>query len=87
MLFRSALDLCSVAAGWVDAYYEHGTNPWDWAAGALVATEAGAVVRTPPPGELGTTAALLLAAAPGVADELAALLVEAGAERVGPSGG
>jgi myo-inositol-1(or 4)-monophosphatase len=40
----SALDLCAVAAGRVDAYYELGLNPWDHAAGALVAAEAGLVV-------------------------------------------
>jgi myo-inositol-1(or 4)-monophosphatase len=37
-----AVDLCSVAAGRVDAYYERGVNYWDYAAGGLVATEAGA---------------------------------------------
>jgi myo-inositol-1(or 4)-monophosphatase len=40
----SALDLCTVAAGRVDAYYELDLNPWDHAAGALVAAEAGLVV-------------------------------------------
>lgn len=40
----SALDLCSTAAGRVDAYYELHLNPWDHAAGALVAAEAGLVV-------------------------------------------
>jgi fructose-1,6-bisphosphatase/inositol monophosphatase family enzyme len=40
----AAIDLCSVAAGRVDAYYERGLNPWDVAAGALIAREAGAVV-------------------------------------------
>lgn len=40
----SALDLCTVAAGRVDAYYESGLKPWDHAAGALVAAEAGVVV-------------------------------------------
>ena len=39
-----AVDLCSVAAGRVDAYYERGVNYWDWAAGGLIATEAGAKV-------------------------------------------
>ena len=37
-----AVDLCSVATGRVDAYYERGVNYWDWAAGGLIATEAGA---------------------------------------------
>ena len=40
----SAIDLCSAAAGRVDAYYELNLNPWDHAAGALVAAEAGLVV-------------------------------------------
>ena len=40
----AALDLCAVASGEVDAYFEDTTSRWDWAAGALVAAEAGAVV-------------------------------------------
>ena len=40
-----ALDLCMVAAGRLDAYYEDGVHLWDWAAAALIAAEAGAVVR------------------------------------------
>ncbi len=42
----AALDLCGVAAGRVDGYYEDTTERWDWAAGALIAAEAGAVVST-----------------------------------------
>ncbi len=41
----AALDLCSVAAGQLDAYYESNTNPWDVAAGWVIAEEAGLVVR------------------------------------------
>ena len=40
----SALDLCTVAAGRVDAYYELELHLWDYAAGALVAAEAGVTV-------------------------------------------
>jgi myo-inositol-1(or 4)-monophosphatase len=40
----AALDLCAAAAGRVDAYYELELNPWDHAAGALVAAEAGLVL-------------------------------------------
>ena len=40
----SAIDLCTAAAGRVDAYYELDLNPWDHAAGGLVAVEAGLVV-------------------------------------------
>jgi myo-inositol-1(or 4)-monophosphatase len=41
----AALDLCSVAAGRLDGYYEAGLNPWDMAAGWLVVTEAGGVIQ------------------------------------------
>ncbi|MBF4463323.1 MULTISPECIES: inositol monophosphatase family protein [unclassified Rathayibacter] len=40
----AALDLCAVASGRLDAYFERGLNPWDLAAGALIAQEAGARV-------------------------------------------
>jgi myo-inositol-1(or 4)-monophosphatase len=60
----ASLDLCMVAEGMVDAYYEKGLNPWDHAAGGLIAAEAGVVVtglRGAAPG-----AAMVLAAPPGV---------------------
>lgn len=68
----AALDLCMVAAGRLDAYYEHGLKVWDWAAGALIAAEAGARVVLPEPGD--HAAAVVVAAAPGIADELMACL-------------
>jgi myo-inositol-1(or 4)-monophosphatase len=40
----ASLDLCAVATGRVDAFYEQGLKPWDLAAGGLVASEAGASV-------------------------------------------
>jgi len=40
----AAIDLCHVAAGRLDIYYESGLNPWDLAGGQLVVTEAGGVV-------------------------------------------
>jgi myo-inositol-1(or 4)-monophosphatase len=43
----AALDLCHVAAGHVDAYWELDLSPWDSAAGAVIAREAGAVVEFP----------------------------------------
>ena len=46
----AALDLCRVAEGSVDAYYERGLHPWDLAAGWLVVTEAGGVVGGLPDG-------------------------------------
>ncbi len=39
-----AIDLCYVGCGRLDAVYERGLNPWDYGAGALVASEAGARV-------------------------------------------
>ncbi|NKY53282.1 inositol monophosphatase [Nocardia vermiculata] len=74
----AALDLCMVAAGRVDAHYEHGLNPWDWAAGALVAAEAGAVLRLPGVDSTGAGGELTVAAAPGIAAELAGLFDELG---------
>jgi myo-inositol-1(or 4)-monophosphatase len=60
----AALDLCAVACGTVDAYYESGLNPWDLAAGWIIATEAGALVsglHEVAPGE-----AAVVAAGPGI---------------------
>lgn len=77
----ASLDLCAVAAGWVDAYFEHGLSRWDWAAGALVAAEAGAVVSLPgQERELGTDATF--AAAPAIAGPLRTALIECGAGRI-----
>ena len=72
----AALDLCMVAAGRLDAYYEHGLKVWDCAAGALIAAEAGARVLLPEPGDPERDAALMVAAAPGIADELLSRLAE-----------
>jgi myo-inositol-1(or 4)-monophosphatase len=79
-LGSAALDLCFVAAGRLDGYYEQGLAPWDMAAGALVAQEAGALVtglRGRPPGPQ-----ITVAACPAVADELVTLLEELGADEV-----
>ncbi len=59
----ASLDLCAVAAGRVDAYYELGLNPWDFAGGWLVAREAGALVTDFAGGAAGTHG--LIAAGPG----------------------
>ncbi len=70
----AALDLCMVAAGRLDAYYEHGLQVWDAAAGALIAAEAGARVLSPAQKGPAGSAELVVAAAPGIADELLAAL-------------
>ena len=74
-----ALDLCSVAAGRVDAYYEQGLSPWDLCAGGLIAREAGARVE----GLHGRPAGgdLVVAAPPAVFDALHDLLAAADADR------
>jgi myo-inositol-1(or 4)-monophosphatase len=73
----AALDLSTLAAGRLDGFYERGLNPWDHAAGALIAREAGGRVGGvnggPESGEL------LVAAAPSVYDGLLELLLAAGA--------
>lgn len=78
----ASVDLCSVGSGRVDAYYERGLSWWDWAAGLLVAREAGAVVTSLTGGPAGPGAEGVLAAAPGVAPQLGALLRSLGAHQV-----
>ena len=65
----ASLDLCWVASGRLDGYYERGLQPWDWAAGRLIVTEAGGVLRELPGEPTG-----LVAASPAIADELFALV-------------
>lgn len=60
----ASLDLCMVASGRLDAYYERGLNPWDHAAGGLVAAEAGHRVAGPDGGSAGRE--LLVAAPPAL---------------------
>lgn len=74
----AALDLCMVASGAVDAHVEHGLSPWDWAAGGLIAAEAGAVVIVPPATSSSADGYPTVAMAPGIADEFRALLAELG---------
>lgn len=73
----AAVDLCSVACGRVDAFYERSLQPWDYAAGALIALEAGAVVGDLDGGP--PSSRFALAATPGLFEPLRALLVGAGA--------
>ncbi|MFJ2114508.1 MULTISPECIES: inositol monophosphatase family protein [unclassified Streptomyces] len=73
----AAVDLCDVAAGRLDGYYERGLHPWDLAAGALIAREAGARTGGRPGGPPGFE--LTVAAAQGVFEPLQALLEEHGA--------
>jgi myo-inositol-1(or 4)-monophosphatase len=67
----AVVDFTWLARGRIDAYYERGLNPWDVAAGMLIAQEAGAQVR-----EVGGDT--FVAAVPGIADSLMERLSAAG---------
>ena len=77
----AALDLCGLAAGRLDAYYEAALNAWDRAAGELVAREAGAVLGGPVDDVLDRD--LVWGAAPGIAEEFGPLVRELSARHVG----
>jgi len=80
----AALDLCGLAAGRLDAYYETALNAWDRAAGELVAREAGAVVGGPVDDV--PTRDLVWGAAPGLATVFGDLVRELSARHVGSAG-
>lgn len=70
----AAYDLCMLASGRVDAVFEKGLQPWDYAAAALIATEAGAEIigrdAATPPGE-----PLIFAADPGLVRTLRSVVL------------
>jgi myo-inositol-1(or 4)-monophosphatase len=75
----AVVDFCWLARGRVDAYYERGLNAWDYAAGALIAQESGAVVT----GLRGDDfSSFVVATAPGIAEPLRDLLRELSADEV-----
>ncbi|MFG2193232.1 inositol monophosphatase family protein [Streptomyces sp. NPDC048639] len=73
----AAIDLCDVACGRLDGYYERGLNPWDYAAGELIAREAGARTGGRPGVALSTE--LAVAAPSGLFEPLQRMLDELGA--------
>jgi myo-inositol-1(or 4)-monophosphatase len=77
----ASVDLCSVAAGRLDAFYERGLNYWDFAAGGLIAREAGATVG----GLAGRTesTSMAVAAGPGLYQQLDEFLTRLNPERDG----
>ena len=80
----AAVDLCSVAAGRMDAFFERGLNYWDYAAGGLIAREAGALV-----GGLSGRAestSMTIAAGPDLFADLDAFLTRLDPERDAPRG-
>jgi myo-inositol-1(or 4)-monophosphatase len=75
----AAVDLCSVAAGRLDAFYERGLNPWDYSAGGLIAEEAGALVTGL--GGRPASPSFTVAAGPGLYQELIEALTALNPER------
>jgi myo-inositol-1(or 4)-monophosphatase len=75
----ASVDLCMVAAGRLDAFYERGLNYWDYAAGALIAAEAGALVTGLAGGPPGSP--MTVAAGPGLYEQLTAALAALSPER------
>jgi myo-inositol-1(or 4)-monophosphatase len=79
-LGSAALDLCYVAAGRFDGYWEIVLKPWDAAAGGLIAREAGATVTTlDGRTDLLTPPCSLLAAPPALYDRMKEILDEGAA--------
>lgn len=76
-LGSAALDLCYVAKGSFDAYYEINLKPWDWAAGALIAQEAGATLTNTHGGATSFTDNSLIAAPAPIHHALLELLKQA----------
>lgn len=66
----AALELCWVACGRLDGYYERDTKLWDYAAGALIASEAGALTEMPCP----ENDDLMVASTPNVFSQLRAVV-------------
>jgi myo-inositol-1(or 4)-monophosphatase len=78
----AAVDLCSVACGRVDGYFERGLAWWDLAAGGLVAAESGAHLSAIDGGPAGPDAGSIVAAGPGLFGTLRELLSSLGAHNV-----
>ena len=63
----AAVDLCYVASGFFDGYFEAGLKEWDWAAGGLIAQEAGAILSH-------TQSGITICAGPSLHSQLNALI-------------
>jgi myo-inositol-1(or 4)-monophosphatase len=73
-LGSAALDLCVVAAGWLDGYWERRLQPWDVAAGALIVVEAGGTVTNTTGGPFDPHQGEVVATNGAIHDELVAEL-------------
>jgi myo-inositol-1(or 4)-monophosphatase len=75
MLGSAAIDLAWVAEGKLDVSLTMSNKPWDTAAGVIIAREAGAVVIDQDGSDHTSDSAATIAAAPGVVEEIVALVV------------
>ncbi len=73
-LGAASLDLCFVAAGWLDGYWEIKLKPWDIAAGAVICAEAGGRVTAIDGGPFASDAGTVVASNGLIHDELVAEL-------------
>lgn len=77
----ASLDICYVASGFLDGYCEFGLKPWDFAAAALIAREAGCLLGDPSGRPLGMADATVVVASPEIFDDLTRLLAGIGTPR------
>lgn len=75
----ASADLCHVAAGRVDVYFEEHLGPWDLAAGELIAREAGCRTGSLDGGDVRPSSVLV--AAPGLFESMRALIADIDAQR------
>lgn len=76
----AVVDFCWLARGRLDAFYEYGLNPWDHAAGALIAREAGIIVTSLTGGQ--DLDHFFVAAAPAIAQDLREVLATLDADQM-----
>ena len=72
----AAIDLCYVAAGRLDGFWEQGLKPWDTAAGALIVEEAGGILSTIDGGPYSPYSETILAGNPYIHEEMMRILAE-----------
>ncbi len=77
----AAMDLCHIAAGKLDGFWELGLASWDMAAGSLIVREAGGEVTAPDGGPFELSGEAILATNGKIHDAMAAVIGEAEAER------
>jgi len=66
----AALDLCYIAAGRAEGFWEYKLHPWDYAAAALILREAGGITSHPDGSPLGIETGFVVGGCPGVYDPM-----------------